>query len=580
MERAEGNMNIYKVCRKIKRMDQSLYNALRSIYEDSLFVAEIRRLWPDLPLIANLRCGLWYSSHFDATCYFKSTDGHTGNWSFNPTRLNMHVASLAAEKGGCIIVDATRKGKRFPDSMSKTIPIWTCVLNRSIKDFRSSKPMRSSEDSGTSLKLLSSENAISQGEEKLELQFDCQLQGMKSADSNSEIFCNKRIMVNSSDEEWDCSLHLPLWVSETEKANIDGRIQGWTEILEATGTDISSISASLKRPLCPLWISQKTVIWLNEVPDLDSWNFTPIILVSASCSALTTHRVSDSEFSWSYIPGAADDEESWARGLSPNLFWKHAYDLITGGPCVCNRMVADIVEKDRVYRSQRGQNTSQIRVKPKKISAEYNDLLEEGCVSECQYDIDIGCRFSLVERTEKMGEQRIEQLPESHINLYWIGATKLAIGTNQYGQAGATSDQVDCIINCDIASVFMPCAGEDAYFHLPILTSKFDRYALQNNLPSAIAFARKKLERGKTLLVCCSNGEDVSVCVCLAILMSLFDDEGVFDNGRSKNVMVSKWDVRRRLVYICSFASKARPSRGNLKQVFNFLIKENVDSCN
>ena len=36
------------------------------------------------------------------------------------------------QKGGCIIVDSTRRGKRFPDSMSKTIPIWTCVLNRSI----------------------------------------------------------------------------------------------------------------------------------------------------------------------------------------------------------------------------------------------------------------------------------------------------------------------------------------------------------------------------------------------------------------------------------------------------------------
>ena len=36
------------------------------------------------------------------------------------------------EKGGCIIIDSTRKGKKFPDSMSKTIPIWCCVLNRSI----------------------------------------------------------------------------------------------------------------------------------------------------------------------------------------------------------------------------------------------------------------------------------------------------------------------------------------------------------------------------------------------------------------------------------------------------------------
>ena len=35
-----------------------------------------------------------------------------------------------------MIVDSTRKGKRFPDSMSKTIPFWTCVLNRAIVNYR------------------------------------------------------------------------------------------------------------------------------------------------------------------------------------------------------------------------------------------------------------------------------------------------------------------------------------------------------------------------------------------------------------------------------------------------------------
>ena len=30
----------------------------------------------------------------------------------------------------CIIVDSTRRGKRMPDALSKTIPIWCAVLNR------------------------------------------------------------------------------------------------------------------------------------------------------------------------------------------------------------------------------------------------------------------------------------------------------------------------------------------------------------------------------------------------------------------------------------------------------------------
>ena len=27
--------------------------------------------------------------------------------------------------------------------------------------------------------------------------------------------------------------------------------------------------------------------------------------------------------SYSYVPGAGDDEESWAKGLTPSLFWQH-----------------------------------------------------------------------------------------------------------------------------------------------------------------------------------------------------------------------------------------------------------------
>ena len=30
----------------------------------------------------------------------------------------------------CVIVDSTRKGKPMPDALSKTIPIWCCVINR------------------------------------------------------------------------------------------------------------------------------------------------------------------------------------------------------------------------------------------------------------------------------------------------------------------------------------------------------------------------------------------------------------------------------------------------------------------
>ncbi|XP_062149162.1 tRNA A64-2'-O-ribosylphosphate transferase isoform X2 [Alnus glutinosa] len=512
-----ANLSIYRAARSIKRRDNTLYNALRSIYEDSVFVGEIAQLWPDLPLLANLRCGYWYSPKFHSTCYFKSTDGHTNNWSFNTSRLNLHVAHL---KGGCIIVDSTRRGKRFPDSMSKTIPIWTCVLNRSIRNHLNS--MRDT--------------------------------NRESNTSHQDDETTRQVSL-----DWDCSLHLPLWVSETEKAAIEDRLEEWTEQLHASGADIASLAFCLKKPLRPLWISQKTVIWLNEVPDHDSWDFTPIILVTASSSSGVIQHRSTSEFSWNYIAGAGDDEESWARGLSPNLFWKHAHDLISSGPDLCNQKVADIVEKDRVYRAHRGQNPPQVTVKAPKLLGSSVHFSKEVPLPLDISNIEIGMKSS-----------------DEECAISWLGSTNLAVGTSQ---PAVNVSNVDCILNCDRESISLSLSDAEAYLHLPIVTSKLDRFSLLSNLPSAVNFAKLNLSKGKTLLICCHDGEDISVCVCLAILTSLFNDGGTFDNGKSFNeTCITKLEMRRRLVYICKFATNARPSRGNLRQVFGFLSGGRVSS--
>ncbi|KVI01215.1 Initiator tRNA phosphoribosyl transferase [Cynara cardunculus var. scolymus] len=446
-----ASMSIYRASRIIKRRQSSLYNSLLSIHEDSIFVSEIAQLWPELPLVANLRCGLWYAKKFHSNCYFKSTDGHTNNLSFNTSRLNLHLAILAGQRGGCMIVDSTRKGKRFPDSMSKTIPIWTCVLNRAILNYRNkmdgiNKPME---------------------------------EGVNSSAQNSDTTVHES-------PKWDSSLHLPLWVPDTERVRIECNLDGWIKQLETSGADIASISSLLKKPLRPLWISQKTVIWLNEVPDYDSWDFTPIILISASAARDVYRQKRSSEFSWNYIAGAGDDEESWARGLTPTLFWNNVYDLINSGPDVCNQKVAAIVERDRVYRAQRGQNAPQVSVKPTKLASTNSTHIQDQPLDVIMEDGTGG-----------------HSLGDEH-PIYWLGSTNLAV----YFKAS----NVDGILNCD-----------------------------QNQI------------------LC---REDISVCVCLAILISLFNVEGVYDDGKSfKETQITKLDMRQRLIFICKFAVNARPSR-------------------
>lgn len=55
--------------------------------------------------IANLRCGAWYTDPAQAASepvYFKSTDGHHGQWAFNLRRANLHLLPLIAAHGGCV----------------------------------------------------------------------------------------------------------------------------------------------------------------------------------------------------------------------------------------------------------------------------------------------------------------------------------------------------------------------------------------------------------------------------------------------------------------------------------------------
>lgn len=390
--------------------------------------------------------------------------------------------------------------------MSKTIPIWTCILNRAILNYRMA------------------------------------LGGLHISENDLND-------LGQDSTFWDCSVHLPLWVSQTEKVMIENRLEGWTKELEASGADIASLASSLKKPLRPLWISQKTVIWLNEVPDYDSWGFTPIILVSASSSSGNFQQHTTSEFSWNYIAGAGDDEESWSRGLSPDLFWKHAHDVIRSDPASCNQKIADIVEKDRVRRTQKGENAPQVSVRPSKLVTESKSPPERPRDSDTKTVID----------NEKLfGE----------VSLCWLGSTNIAVGRTQLATEVAPDN---CILHCDKESnVSLKNSG----FHLllPIVDSKYDRFSLLRHLPSALEFSQTQLRQGRKLLVCCRNGEDISICICLAILSLLYDEAGNFDDGKSFNdSLISKSKLRSRLVFICKFAVNARPSRGNLKQVFNYL---------
>ncbi|THX35412.1 tRNA '-O-ribosylphosphate transferase [Aureobasidium pullulans] len=126
-----SNNSFNKVLGELKRSTLSIPNRLRSIKQDANFVSEVASAY-GLPLVANERCGSWYihPEQKKQSAYFKSTDGHMAQWSFSLRRLNLQVLETIGRSDGCIIVDSTRRGKSMPDALSKTIPIWTAVMNR------------------------------------------------------------------------------------------------------------------------------------------------------------------------------------------------------------------------------------------------------------------------------------------------------------------------------------------------------------------------------------------------------------------------------------------------------------------
>ena len=257
----------------LKRRDLSIPNRLLSIDIDSQFVSKVAAKY-GLPLIANERCGSWYVAPEQkaGSAYFKSTDGHTGQWSFSLRRLNLHVLDIIRRHNGCIIVDSTRRGKTMPDALSKTVPIWCAVLNR----------------------ILFPEGPHSQDAKRL---------------------------------------HTPRQVvSASEHAQIEARVPGFVDQLQELSEIIKALS-KVAKPLRPIWVTRTDSELPSFPPSLD---FIPVICCTSSKLTRSGEQVmwfnsdphSAGGISFTYVQGAGDDSEAWACGLTPQVFWENSAMLL------------------------------------------------------------------------------------------------------------------------------------------------------------------------------------------------------------------------------------------------------------
>ncbi|GAB4820799.1 hypothetical protein N2152v2_007845 [Parachlorella kessleri] len=150
---------------------------------------------------------------------------------------------------------------------------------------------------------------------------------------------------------WDEDVHLPPWISDNEQHQIQLRLDGWVDELLQVGADLSALLGTLCKPLRCIWLSQESRIWTDQVVDTSQLSFTPLVLVSASLPNARERRQlvlntgpDPLHVVFDYVPGAGDDEESWAHGLTPALMWRHQHDLLAAGldgaPAVVARLLA------------------------------------------------------------------------------------------------------------------------------------------------------------------------------------------------------------------------------------------------
>ena len=93
--------NFSKTLSSLKKSRLSIRRRLSSILEDWLFVRSLADR-SELPLIANERCGSWYipPEAKVGSVYFKSTDGHQGQWTFSTRRLNVQLLEIVEASNG------------------------------------------------------------------------------------------------------------------------------------------------------------------------------------------------------------------------------------------------------------------------------------------------------------------------------------------------------------------------------------------------------------------------------------------------------------------------------------------------
>lgn len=313
-----GHLSINAITNELRKDSLSIKNRLQSIIHDSFFVASLGS-HTDLqhyPLIPNERCGLWYVPNKDQvdTSYFKSTDGHTNQWTFSLRRLNLHLLPLLHQFDGISIIDSTRKGKLIPDALLKTIPTWCAVINCILYE--------NMEDDEVLAELRTFDNFTDEDASfVLNLKHDNWLLTPKQMVSRNE---HNQILKR-----------IPEFVREVKKLDLFSD----TRLLKDLGVR-KPLIPTFYYPGCKKLKINEDLFEFEHINNSESKNiFYSVHCITASKktteqggSRISVRNETGKKLtSWYYVQGSADDHELWATNLvcqgnlQPKFFWNNIY---------------------------------------------------------------------------------------------------------------------------------------------------------------------------------------------------------------------------------------------------------------
>ena len=246
---------------------------------------------------------------------------------------------------------------------------------------------------------------------------------------------------------------------------IEERLPGFVQTLMSSGIDLHALAHKLHKPLRTLWLNQDSQLW--HLPD--ELDFFPLVCASVSSTEMPFPE---------YVQGAGDDHESWAMGLSAELFWRHR-DEIMASPRIASETVQRIVAHNRA-----------------RHASLMTDAQSDSSLTMTTFELG-NTNVSIVTAPNRLKPSCLEQLLDQYAAVLDVS-----------GHDVATPDL------------------RSSFLHLRVQDAKRDRYSLQKVLDRAVAFVHEHLSQQRRVAVFSSPEPHAATCVALGLMVRWFEPDG------------------------------------------------------